>query len=768
MAVPRYESEVSPSGGPLRIQAQPDLGVSAGLGAVGRGMQDAAQAGAYMYNRHQEEKAVRQGIDDERWAQEQFMKEKLKLAEMLAKDGMNTSEDIVNQVGSFAETQMSQYSNDMAPSANAMARFKDKYAKHVNDVQVASAQVEATNKVNNGVQSIKNNTQTAIIAFRTLSKFSEPLAMANLVDSVASQNASIHTMFGKHFPKLAHQLQENLTTQAVLAAAEVNPEAAATILKNAASIDEQTRAQLTNQIESAQKSSDSAARYRLEAERKDVMTLALAGTVQNGLPLDSYLRVYPKATAKELKRQDDEEIDAYAQANMVADAVATFNKDTQDRAVANLKDESKWTGANSALRAEVADKKVKALQDFARDDIRGYLDTHNKVVIQARGNAITPETTEAYYDTILSQQGPAPTDKKTGALLVSEQEASMHWNMPVNDRHLLGKESAKELAARINLSTPQEVIKTISAILAPYTKDKHKNVVLNDLVTMGKLSQQYQLVWQNKDAWWIGTYIGALKAGKDIKVPDTVRTDIEKRLAIHPNWTAFQSSMIGDNLQRAGEIGGFFEGISQFAAIMYATQGKSAKDAVAEASKRLINETLGFTRINEKPLMILKDRGPGLPKRTQQEIDDIGRRLAFVPQFIPLDEVNQDNWVALTPDMSPDARLEALSDELSARSFWQTSQDGQGAVLYAIDEDGLQQFEVRDKNDKPFVVRFDNLPAFAPIRESQQFVSTSGALGPTLPTMRVPGTMSIGGEAAKHPGVLQSNKQGRPQWLGIE
>lgn len=755
MAVPQYQSEISPSGGPLRVQAEPNLGVTAGLGAVGRGLQETAVAGAHIYNRSQEAKVYKQKLDDERWAQEQFMKEKLALATRMAQNDMVNSEDIVNQVGQFAEIQASQYTADNAPSANALARFKDKYAKHVNDVQSAAAQVEATNKTNNLIQSVKNNTQTAIIAFRTMSQFSERLAFSNLIESMASQNESIHSMFGQHFPKQAKQLREDLTAQAVMAAAEVNPSVAATILKNAAGIDEQTRAQLQNQIESAQKSSDSAARYRLEADRKDAMTLAMAGTRKEGLPIERYLMVYPEATAKEIKRQDDEEIDAYAQANTVINAVAPFNKDVQDQAVANLKDKNRWTGSNSALRADTAAKGVKQLQEMQDDNIRGYLDTYNPVVKQARGNAKTPETISAYYDTILMYQGPPPSN-------ASQVEASMHLNRPINDRHLLGKEDALRLGDEINLSTPQEVIKKIGEVLAPYSKDSHKYTVLNDLVTMGKLSQQYQFVWQNKDAWWIGTYIGAIKGGKDIKVPDIVKADIEKRLIVNDTWSQFQSSMIGDNYQRASEIAGFYDGIVQFAGTLYATQGKSAKDAVAEATKRLISTTLGFTRVNEKPLMILKDRGPGLPQRTQADIDDIGRRLGFVPQFIPLDEIDQSNWsIALDNGQTEDKKLEALSDELNARSFWQTTNDGQGAVLYAIDEGGLQQFEVRDKQGRPFVVKFDELPAFTPIREPAEMRSTVGYY-------YVPGTASAGTRNAKHPGIMPTNKQGRPQWIRTE
>ena len=775
MQVPTDNQVQSQQGNLLFVQANPAEygGLQAGalehLGESMRGDANEVLRGANAeFMRRQHAKA----IDDQRWANEQYLANKDTMSKFTANPDVFQSEQLPDLIKKQAQDQLQSVDATKAPSPEAYQQFRQMFTSFAGSKVDASYEVSYNNKVNNTVNSVGEQTNAAIGTYRDNKH--DPTALSDLTDSVAAIRAFNENSFRKNAPGIANKLNTDLTTQTVMAVMGDNPAAAAAFLNSDKSIDEQVRRRLQDEINTAAHTKDNAEIFQFHKATEDVINAAKAGNVtENPFSLDHYKGFYPADMAAVHKQEDDDQIKVYADGNDILKNISAQYAPYQQQVLNSLNDKTKMVGDQATYRqklAEFVSGSIAKNIELQGKDTAAWLQANNPQVKKALDDVATasPANSSAALktlsDTQLLYQGAAPE----GA---SAADKHLYLNKSQNDFNLLSNDVAEKEAAKLNSASPQEFIKKTGELLSQYPDEKAQMVVFNDLVTKGKLSQQYQFAWLNKDQWWVDSYLGAVKAGKDITLPEKSFKELEGLVENNPSFVNLRSTMIGDDNQRSSEITGFREGIQQWAKVL-ASQRKSPKEAVNLAAGKLIDTSLGFTKVNDKPLMILRDQGTDnqgnkLPPRTDAQVEDIGRRLGFVPQFLPLNEIDQRPFTALQGAGTEGRKQEALSDEINARGFWQTTNDGKGASLYCIDENGVQPFQVRDTKGQPFVVKFNNLPAFQP----QLTTTTSGIPGQGERTVKeIPGvrTSFMGSYHAKHPGVTENNLGSRPSWLTTE
>jgi len=764
MPIPTIDKDQSPVTGGLTVRAQHNP-IGEAVTGLGDSIQRTSKVIASVGIDKQQQADRLKALDDVRWAGEAYDAEKLALANYLSEDKVKHAENVSTLVKEFAEQRLAQYTIDSAPSPRAYTLFKKNYSNWATDKTIQTIELGANNKIAGAANSVKKSTSAAVTSFRLMEdNFPGKGAGAeSLIDSIASIKSTIDASFAEYDPKLAKALHEDLITQSVLAASTVDISLAKSILDSSKEIDEQTRATLMSHLSTASKAHVAQNRVTFETNVADHITQVKAGTAQGKVPLDSYLQHFPEDQAITRKAKDDHEIAVYQRGNMFLKQILPQSADNQRQILTKLgnkehfktkEDEDTYLFVKEAVNAAIALQERNAV---------AFLNEYNPVVKQANAaipnvsDAAFPAKIDAYQNTVLKYQGAAPEG-------VDTKEASLYLNKAQNDWHLLDANEAKTKGSKMNIAKPKEFMKETAELMALYPDENKQSIVFNDLVTLGGLNQQYQLAWLNKDEWWIDTYLGAIAGGKDVQVDNETKVSLQTRLESLETWNKFRQSMIGDNKQRANEIAGFKSGILQFAGSRV-LDGKSESDAIEEATNRLLKSQLGFTLNNEHPLMVTKSRGAGKTPRTDEDVEEVGRKLTFVPQYLPAGEIDLTPFTGLFAlNASPDKQQEAIVNHLSARGFWQTLPNGQGASLYAIDENGLQQFQVKDKQGNPFIVYFDDMPAFAKTFET----SITGIPGAQTRTIvGVPGhkTTFSGSEGARYPGLGPNNKKERPSWL---
>lgn len=755
--IPTIDRTKSVQVGDYSVRGNPAAAAQVGNAVtdLGNTLQNTAHQGFKSLNLRLDRQAELQTLNDTTYANTLYGREKLELDKFVIDNAQDT--EVYQKTEAFikARREALDTSNLSPEVARQFTKNWDTWTNaKLSDVYALAIKNQLTLSVN----SVKEQTQTAITSFRLLANTSEKDATKSLLDSIAQITAGIRDGIGKQSFDTAKGLHEDLITQAVLATANVNPGLAKAILDRSSEIDEQTRHNLLNTIATANKSINIGARITFDNARKDILALSKAGQGKQIIPEEAYLAHYPEAQALQLKAKDDALLDVYANGNLILQHVAPQEAEYQQHVLDTLGDKTKWTGQYNEDLFDFVNQRLTQIRDLQKRNSVKFLTDYNPVVKQAfeltksATEDTAPELFSRYYDALLFFQGPATkeTDKK---------EVPWFLNRSMNDWHLLDVEKAKETASQLNISKPQEVIQKINEFLAQYPKESHQQIALQDLVNLGGLSEQYQLAFQNKDEWWIDSYLNAIKGGEDIKVDTDTKKEIYEALIVNDHWVNFDSHMTGDKRQGEKEATrGFRAGILKYAE--YLSKNHSASDAVEIAARQLIGSTLGFTKVNDQTMMIVRDRGPGKVPFNDDEITDIGRRLTFVPQFLPAADIDLTPFVKLNLLLTdPAKQQEAIINHLSAKGFWQNTNDGKGASLYAVDEEGIQPFQVTDKEGKPFVVHFEELPAFEPAKTAFGKVPLIGRSVPGVAS----GFNSI--YSAKHPGLTPNNKNKRPSWL---
>ena len=708
MKTETYLAGESPKTGSTGPNAEAiSFGTGAALSTVGNDL----ETGGRLFTRALKIKETHnewlKSVDDQRWAASAYEQEKRGLAEFMANDKNNRAEDFAQRVDKYANDRFGTYTGDAAPSKEALDAFKSNFETLANSKYEAALGITYQNKLNGAVTAVKSQVSDAINAYRAAGKVPGQDGLEDLSDSVAHIGSNIEAQFREKAPNLADDLQTNLTTQTVLASLDRSPEAAKTFLDNSTAIDEQTRRHLNGIITQAVGTRSLVDKDAFNNVRANFLTNAEHGKVTGTIPLKNYQQFLEPDQAQVAKAQDDRYLGSVYTANGIVKDIAPLNANAQVAKLSELN--SKIATKQDQDTYDMVTAKVRANIKLQNDNPVGWLQQNNPQVAQLRQAAMDASPDQQagaiknLNDAVLKYQGTPPED-------VSPAERAKYLNKPLNDRHLLGTDEAVQTGGELNQSTPKEFMSKLQTLMGRYPGQEY--TVFNDLASQGHLRQEYQLAWQNQGAWWLDNYLGAIHNQKGINVPEAVQKDITRQVDANPIWLQFQSSMIGPNFGRANEIQGFRQGIETYAQALV-SQGKSSKDATAMATKMLISETLGFTKVNGRPLSILRDQGPGLPPRSDAEVADIGNRLGQAIKFVDVKQIDQSNFASLQMMGSESGKEEALSRSIRARGFFQTGNDGQSASLYFADDNG-SMFQVRDKKGQPFNIAFKDLPAVTP------------------------------------------------------
>lgn len=530
-----------------------------------------------------------------------------------------------------------------------------------------------------------------------------------LVETLTTLRSDVDATVGKISKEAATKLKSQYELDGIYAAIDTSPEFAKKMIANSTMIDERQRSMLLRQANEASSRVDAEQRWMFDQQRADARARWAAGVDFGEIPLSSYERVYAADVARAHKRDDDQVLGIYRGAS---EEYATIQEKVPFYQGKHLDHLAQTIGGESdAKKYEILARKVEqSARLFDRDPV-AWLMTNNRSVQAAtnRARSVTPEERATVLteraNILLRLQGPAPEGDTSG----------MYADLPEHRRSLLTVQEAEDLALRVNAGKPSEAIATFDQLMAQYNDPRLRVIAFNDMVRLPKndrgVRQELQLVIQNRNAWWIGSYIGAITQNSGVRQLSTADAkEFEDKLTGNLKWSAFQRGMIGDNFQRADELAGFKRGIISFANSL-TLGGSSSKDAVNKAVDMLLGETLGVATVNNRPLIVpKKGSDKNAPARSDDEIVDIGRRLSVALSFVDPAKVD-DSFMNLGELKRGDiARFQAVRDQITAYGFFQPNQDGQGAALFVSDNLG-NPIAVKDHRGRQFIIRYDDLPS---------------------------------------------------------
>lgn len=659
----------------------------------------------------QREKKTR---DDVSWTGEAAFQLKNYLNEWMTNPDNNGKDTFSSDFMKLYNDQVEGYQAD-APSTEARQMFTNHMQSFVSSKYDQALDITERTKTSNALDSINKQVDFALDDYRKTGALPGSDPDSELLMSMSQIHDNVNQTFGKLAPKLRDRVTAEVASDFILAASQQNPDLAQQILDQSPSVDEKQRLQLQARIDQQSEVKDIVERDSFNRLRDNHLVQVEHGVTRETIPLDQYKLYYDSKEAVIKKREDDQKVDVLLGSRDMIDSISGMAASYQVEALNKYHDKIDDTTKEN-IYSLVMPQIKQEIQLQSKNPVAWLQQYNPEVKTLSERASNSPESDRVVSlnernSSILKYQGPPPVD-------ASSDDKKLYLDVPLSQRHLMRSDEAESSVATINSGKPGETMQKIAQVLEQYPDDTHKMIAFNDLVTVPsegkKLRQEYQLVWQNKDAWWIDTFVGALQQSGPLKSMSEEKTkDLEKFLDNDARFASFKRAIIGDNFQRAHEIEGYRNGIMMYARAMM-TSGMRDRDAMKLASDRLIGETLGFADVNGSPLAILKQRPlASLPPRTDEEVADLGRRMSIALQYIDPRKIDQRNFPGLRQlgEEPRVERMQALRNMITSRGFFQTSPDGQGATLYFHDDSGLQ-FQVSDKSGNPFTVDFENVPKF--------------------------------------------------------
>ena len=637
------------------------------------------------------------------WVGETLETERRGWIDWLAKDENAMDPEVGKKFIDYAKSRVTELSS-AAPSDRARLALRQNIANPMTRAYDEAATLGRKSSLSRLGQSFDNRADTALSALRAGGRFDDT------ADAWKALYADIDRHIGKVSPESADNIKSKYELDLIYATIDEHPEIARSLIKNSTLIDEHQRRTLTKTLDSIVKEVSAEARYTFEKSRDDAKTRADIGTDFNTPPEEAYTAVYGKDLGKAYQKQDEDYVGVmrgvFNEYSVIQDKHPVY----QGQHLAKLAQTIETT--DDAIKVKKLAEKVTASSQLFSNDRVGWLSANNDEVrrLNERILASTPEERAGLMtqrvETLLRFQG-EPPDGVNGA------DAQRYLNLPEHDRSVLTSDEAEQYAATVNKGSPSEAMKQLDQLLAQFPNDQHRVLAFNDMVRLPKgnrgVRQELQLAMQNRGAWWLDSYISAINQGADVsKLGPNEYKDLESKLFANGTWLAFQRSMIGDNLQRADELAGFKQGILSFAQANI-LKGTPQKEAVSKAVDMLISESLGFTEVNGRALVIPRQRG-NKTERSSEEIEDLGRRLAVSLSYVDPMKID-DGHFKIPAEVKGTARWQAVRDHVTSSGFFQPLPDGQGVSLYVADD--LGDFtQVRDKKGRAFKILYDDLPTF--------------------------------------------------------
>lgn len=666
-----------------------------------------------------------------------------------------TSEDYATQFREFSGREMSKAA-DLAPSGRALTALRSRMLPYIDSQYSGALVTQEKTRLEGTRQSILETIAVSLGNYRKSLSIPNSTPLDDLNSSMAEVEGTIEDTFGKIAPRTASRLRALMDAETALGIFEEFPDQAEKIVRDSTNLQEDEKQTLFNKMGTMRKVVDSQKVAALSAMRKDNLANAAAGEVVAKIPLERYKESYASETSAVLaKQEDDLEIDAWTEAYGHITMAQDKNARAIDQKLSSLRSDTMGGGEKAARVYDRASQALNASKKLQEEDEVMWLQTYNdEVGFQARSLAASTDPSIRLFQAtqlnkeLLKFQGPAPRDAE-GNLTVSEEDAAKYLDRATGDRHLLSRPTAEQEAMRLNRSKPSEFLAQMRSFMNNlYPDPEHQAIVFKDLSTLvpqgQALKQSHQLVWQNRDQWWVDTLVSAFQNPAAIDNLNTeTRSTFKAAVQQHPTWIKLQHSLIGPNQHRKELLSGFLDGITTFSASLYGNQRGGDVDAsVSKALSLAVDSTMAFANVNGQDVVFDRIKPDGT-SYTDDEILDLSRRLEVSLSWIDPRQVDQTSFVnvhGVHPEEQNINRLQALRDDITQNAYWEVEADGQHLSLYIKDDTGTG-FQIRTKDKQAFVINLTDLPEFKlPVRTDPRTIPgfhSHTAMQPELDAIKI-------------------------------
>lgn len=644
---------------------------------------------------------------DERWVGDASYAERNHLNEWQANPENNSSEDFANNFKTYAESRMKEYEGK-APSKRAEQMFRQHMQSFVEQRYHGALLTSERTRVENTKDSIISQTSLALGTYRGSGEVPNVEATQEVMWAHQDLRDRVERIYEKVDPTIRRKLGAYLDSEFALGVGPNDPDTAKSIIKGSKDLTEEAKMTLINRVESMERDAKVAGRDNFNRFRGDYEILLREGKRKDPIPLSEYLNYYDKDSASKLKAEDDFKARVYGRVNEDFAKLAGTTTDNQNRALNSRKEGMVSREDDATLK--ILSEKLHDVQELQKKDPVSWLSQYNSEVTESvKRVAAAPDGSKdaPLHEknlALLKFQGPPPN---------GDPNPERYLNIPLLDRRVMSLGEAQKNQEHINSGTPPEVIKRIDDVLASYPG--FEDMAFNNMSDGSHgVRQDYRLVWQNKNQWWVQSFIGALGETKGMAaLTDERKGALDKEVDNNPTWKKFRMSQVGPDPTLAGELAGFKQGIMTYANYFASSQNLKMSSAVDKAVDQLLNSTMGPTTVNGRTVFVMKERPGKQSPRSNEEVSDIGRRLSVALKDIDPREIDQHKFTALNglgKEGGMD-RLQALRDHITRNGYFVPDHDGQSMILYTTGDAGIP-FPVTDKNNRPFLLKLDDLPKF--------------------------------------------------------
>lgn len=681
--------------------------------------------------------------EEQQWSSSRGLEYNRRLSEWMADPVNNTSPDYFQNYEDYSKTLRGELSEG-APTPEAFNDFSERAERSYTAKWGSVAGASAQNKFEDDVFEHEEAYYQNFDSNRSLAVENPEAAYSSMVQQYGDFVRDTDIVFDLA-PEAGRKEKANMAKETIAHLSDMGmvDEAQDFLDNHAAGLSPEEREALNNKLEREAKVTVPAIQRGVfdDSRSKALMQAQKSGDYTPG-PVEQYTAIYGEDRGVEIKRQDDQKAQSLVKAHEFLASIASLSPQAKLEAVeeyeatidnpldqaafqqiiyskvqSNLReyneDPVSWLQSNNPeIRHHI--NRQAAVENAPSDpeerafiqEVRGVSPEEADQLIQQRNNEFKTKTVEA----ILRYQGRAPE---------GDPSPELYLNLPPHQQHILTKTQANNMAEAINKAPPQEVVGLINNVLQNYPDENHKFMVFKDLTELpnSPIRQEYQLLFQNREQWWVDSFVGSLQNNENLsKLSGVNKSKISATLDNNSDWLRFQQALVGDNMQRASDVAGFKKGIETYAASMI-VQGATMDEAVGAAVDQLVKSTLGITKVETASggsglqMVVPRERGDGQPLRTDEEVDEIGRRASIAMGKIDPNDVDPKQFPTIPAGIDSTERRRAIHDTIMNQGFFQLSSDGQFGILYLRDPNRMP-FPLRDTEGKTFKVRWDDLPEF--------------------------------------------------------
>lgn len=683
---------------PQSPSAQP---VDSGFGALAGGLMNASQAAETAMAAQAQIDSKRQNAIDAQWEGDSLFQEANYLNKWQSEH--STDPDYAEAFLKHATERIKTY-EEATPSKRAKANISQRLKSFVASRYDQALGVTERNRMEGAKESVISQTSFALGNLRTSKNLPGVDVLREAETSRLDILRNIEGMF-PNSPETVRKLSAYTDAEMALGMAPLDKELAQDTIKNSKHIEESDKPTLLYKIDVLSKAQDQANLDSTNRTRRDHLATVEAGNARGKLPLSLY-SVYDNPAQE--KEKDDFKIDVYNDVHDYTVKIAPLNSAATARELNKL--QKNVSSERQKLVLDALGNQMIEIGRMREKDRANWLRTYNPEIRALEQQMIGLDPNDVQYKS-LSRQVFAAMDKYQGFAPTGAKDADLYLGLATNDRTLMSKEEAARSASQINQGTGDDAVSRLNQVLAQFPDLDQQMIAFNDMVgTTDGIKPEYQLLWQNKDQWFASSYAKALSDAKSLaKLSDETKNKFSDAINANPTWIKFEHAarMAG----RIEEAAGFKSGIMTYANYLQGQNQSKLETAVNDSVNHLLSSTLGFTSVNGRSLMVYK---PTLKqtKRTDDDINDLGRRLGVSLRHLDPREVNQEKFTGLQiihPDEFNTDRLQALRDVITRTGFYVNENDGQSVTLFVVGNDGIP-FQLRDRDNKAFQIFFDEVP----------------------------------------------------------